>query len=144
MTRFKLLWMLAAMLMTGTLSACDNDGDDDGSALPRPYASLLVGTWECYKNLCDGEWETITPGEEVLIFRADGTGSSVDKGNSPDTFTYRLNGQTLLIAYDSYSGSYQNTDTYEVVALSESELVTTRSFNYSKEGKITEYWRRLR
>lgn len=123
--------MLCTMIAAGAFPGCSDEDD-------TPDIAQLIGEWECHTSRCNGERETLPAGASQPAFCANGTGWSIDKGNAPENFTYRLDGSTVRINGGTCEESCR------LVSPTASELVTTREFSISDDGRITEYWRRLR
>lgn len=100
------LMCVLLILCSLTVFSCgdDDDGDDEGGT---GSSKDLVGTWEAtYQEAYyidengkkEYDNETYAPGELVVIFRADGTGTVTEDGGEPDeVFNWSYSGNVLKV-----------------------------------------------
>ena len=86
---FSIIVLSMMTIFSLTFVSCSNDDDKQQSS-----SNSIVGTW----SLTDY-------GDYTITFKSDGTGFDAEKGDV-DTFTYSINGNTLIIRYDDYSEAY--------------------------------------
>ena len=129
----KLCYFLFAAALCVGFVGCSEDKDKDSG---KSSKSLIVGTWENYKDWEEGYgydyWED---GEYVIRFKSDGTGFWLEDGYAEDTFSWELDGSYLYITY-SYEDDY--VEVIKVKSLDKEEMV----FSFDG-GEYLEYYRRI-
>lgn len=107
----------------------DNDKDNDKSS-----KSLIVGTWENYKDWEEGYgYDYYEDGEYVVRFKSDGTGFWLEDGYADDGFKWELDDSYLYFYYDE-----DDIEVIKVKSLDKEEMVL--SYN---GGEYLEYYRRI-
>ncbi len=129
----KLFLVLFASMLCATLTGCldsnendkkDKDGDE----------SLIVGTWNNFKDWEDGYGYEYYEDEYGVLFKANGTGYWIYKGEIDDEyFTWEINGSKLYMDYGD------EIETPTIKTLNKSEL--TLSYD---NGEYIEYYERIR
>ena len=140
-----LLCMLSAMLLVALAGCSDNDN-------PEPDSDLLVGTWECYKQVVTEQGESYEElfGESTGIiltveFRADNTCSILESmqmetggwGSFIATYRYVHEGNTVT----QYTTGGEQTEVATILDLTQSELTIYQS---GEDWAVTAYYRRIR
>ncbi len=131
------------------LALCAFTGCDKEKEKGSVDASLLVGTWDCYKDY-DGEddfWD-YDYGEGIDVyryeFRTDGTGARCDdySGDEWWPFTYTLSGDMLAIV-DEREPDY--VEYIRIESLTSSELVLAYDYEGEDGRNYTdlEYYKRM-
>lgn len=131
----KLFLVLFASMLCATLTGCldsnendkkDKDGDE----------SLIVGTWNFFKEWeNDYGYEYYEDGEYGLLFKANGTGYTIEDGEIDWPFEWAINGSKLYIEY----ADDDEIETATITTLNKSEL-TLSYYN----GEYIEYYERIR
>lgn len=74
--------MLVCVMLTGMLSACGDDDDDDFPTEPTTHDPALVGTWVSIETEPDGSRD-----ETTFTFKADGSFYATDIEYYPNGYT---------------------------------------------------------
>ena len=140
-----LLCMLSAMLLVALAGCSDNDN-------PEPDSDLLVGTWECYKQLVTEQGSSYEElfGESTGIvltveFRADNTCSILESmqmetggwGTFITMYRYVHEGNTVI----QYTTKGEQAEVATILDLTQSELTIYQS---GGDWSVTAYYRRIR
>ena len=130
----KLCYFLFAAALCVGFVGCSEDKDKDSG---KSSKSLIVGTWENYKDWEEGYgYDYYDDGEYVVRFKSDGTGFWLEDGYADETFRWELDGSYLYITYLDYDED--EVEVIKVKTLDKEELVLSYD-----GGEYLEYYRRV-
>ncbi len=122
-----IIWMLLAVLMCGSLTACDKLSDDDNMVV-----EILPGTWAFSYELQSEEDTGLSFDYDHVIFRQDGTVSIIYPDGSLEG-TYLAGSAVIRI-----EGTLENGETqqmmWRILTFSERQITAEYEFEFGEQS----------
>ncbi len=131
------------LLMCAVLASCSKDKPTANPPVPNQKASALVGTWERTTTKADGvvimpandQWNVYD--EDVIILKADGTGSATDKFGAYEILNWSTDGESLSLSVEGLGlvemAYTVQDDTLTTFFPSENEINPDLEFTYTRQ-----------